>query len=81
MGWNGRPPGTSPRATRWDDEDLDTYPIDQPEYALGDDLPHPDRYSIIVRIPAADRFFSSRLQRVGREYDVREQFGVEGEGF
>ena len=57
-----------------EDEDLTTYPIE--EYPLGDDQPHSDRYSIIVRIPAADRFFSSRLQRVGQEFG--EQLGVEG---
>lgn len=59
-----------------DDEDLSQYPIDNPDYALGDDLEHPDRYSVIVRLPAADRLFSSRLQRVGDEFS--EQFGIEG---
>jgi type II secretory pathway pseudopilin PulG len=59
-----------------DDEDLDMYPLDQ--YPLGDDLPHRDRYSIIVRIQAASRFFSSRLQRVGREMEFGEQLGIEG---
>ncbi len=54
--------------------DLDEYPIE--EYPYGDDLPHPDRYSVIVRMPAADKFFSSRIQRVGKQ--VSEQFGVEG---
>ncbi|MFH1747569.1 MAG: prepilin-type N-terminal cleavage/methylation domain-containing protein [Planctomycetota bacterium] len=57
-----------------DDEDLTMYPVE--EYPLGDDLPHPDRYSIIVRLPAADRFFSSRIERVGQEFT--EQMGVEG---
>ena len=61
-----------------DDEDLNQYPIDNPEFALGDDQEHPDRYSIIVRLPAADRFFSSRMQRIGQEYQMGEQFGVEG---
>lgn len=60
----------------YEDEDLTKYPPSNPEFALGDNQPHPDRYSTIVRIPAADRFFSSRLQRVGQQ--VREQFGVEG---
>lgn len=54
--------------------DLDDYPLY--EYPYGDDREHPDRYSIIVRIPAADRFFSSRVQRVGRQ--LTEQLGVEG---
>ncbi len=57
-----------------DNKDLDTYPLDQ--FPLGDDQPHVDRYSVIVRIPAADQLFSSRVQRVGRE--INEQFGVEG---
>lgn len=57
-----------------EDKDLDTYPLEQ--YPLGDDREHADRFSTIVRVPAADRFFSSRLQRIGREYS--EQFGVEG---
>jgi prepilin-type N-terminal cleavage/methylation domain-containing protein len=59
-----------------DDQDLSTYPIEDPEYCLGDGRPHPERYSTIVRIPAADRFFSSRLQRVGREFS--EQLGIGG---
>jgi prepilin-type N-terminal cleavage/methylation domain-containing protein len=57
-----------------DDKDLDTYPIE--EYPLGDELPHPDRYSMIVRIPAADQLLSNTLQRVGR--DITEQFQLEG---
>lgn len=57
-----------------DDEDLSSYPIE--EYPLGDDQPHRERYSIMVRLPAADRFFSSRLQRVGQAFG--EQMGVEG---
>lgn len=57
-----------------DDEDLDEYPLD--EFPLGDDLPHPDRYSTIVKIPAADKFFSSRIQRVGQQFS--QQLGVEG---
>ncbi len=57
-----------------ENSDLDEYPIE--EYPYGDDLPHPDRYSVIVRMPAADKFFSSRIQRVGRQ--MAEQYGVEG---
>ena len=57
-----------------EDQDLTTYPLEQ--YPLDDGHPHPDRYSTIVRMPAADRFFSSRLQRVGREFG--EQLGVGG---
>ena len=62
------------REKELDDEDLSLYPIE--EYPHGDDLPHPEQYSIIVRLPADDRFFSSRLQRVGQEFG--EQMGVEG---
>ncbi|MCA9242333.1 MAG: hypothetical protein KDA32_00150 [Phycisphaerales bacterium] len=60
-----------------EDRDLDEYPIDQPEYALGDAQEHSDRYSIVVRIPAADRFFRNRMQRVSQQ--VIEQLGLTGE--
>lgn len=61
----------------YEDQDLDEYPID--EYPLGDDQYHADRYTTLVRIPAADKFFASRLQRVGRQ--LTEQLGVGAEGF
>ncbi|MFQ5804872.1 MAG: type II secretion system protein J [Phycisphaerae bacterium] len=61
-------------ADELENRDLDDYPLE--EYPYGDDLEHPDRYSIIVRIPAADKFFSSRIQRVGQQ--LSEQLGVEG---
>jgi len=61
-------------ADELENRDLDDYPLE--EYPYGDDREHSDRYSIIVRIPAADRFFSSRVQRVGQE--LTEQLGVEG---
>lgn len=57
-----------------EDEDLGEYPIE--EYPLGDEQYHPERYSTIVRIPAASRFYESRLERVGREFS--EMMGVEG---
>jgi hypothetical protein len=58
-----------------EDQDLDHYPI--AEYPYGDDRYHRDRYSIIVRIPAADRFFSSRINnQIGKA--LSEQFEVEG---
>jgi hypothetical protein len=41
----------------------------QPEF-------NPNRYSTIVKIPTADRFFSSRIQRVGKQ--MSEQMGVGG---
>lgn len=50
---------------------------DLQEQSLSDDKPPvPGRYSTIVRIPAADRFFSSRIQRVGKQ--MSDQLGVEG---
>jgi hypothetical protein len=58
----------------YEDRDLDRFPLSDPEFALGDNLEHLDRYSTIVRIQAADRLFSSRLQRVGRQFS--EQMGV-----
>ena len=57
-----------------EDSDLKDYPLD--EYPFGDEQWHPDRYSVIVRLPAADKFFSSRFQRLGKQ--MTDQFGVEG---
>lgn len=57
-----------------DDRDLDEFPI--LDYPFGDDLSHNDRYSLVVRLPAADKFFSSRLERVSNQ--MTEQFGVDG---
>ncbi|MGE3181930.1 MAG: hypothetical protein AB7N71_09885, partial [Phycisphaerae bacterium] len=57
-----------------EDDDLQEYPLD--EYPYGDDLWRPDRYTAVVRIPAADKFFSSRFQRVGKQ--MSDQLGVEG---
>lgn len=57
-----------------EDQDLDEYPIE--EYPLGGDVPYVNRYSTIVRIPAADRMFGSRIQRVGNQ--LTDQLGVEG---
>jgi hypothetical protein len=58
----------------FENRDLDDYPLE--EYPYGDDQEHPDRYSVIVRIPAADKFFGSRVQKVGQE--ITETLGVEG---
>lgn len=58
-----------------DDQDLNTQtanPFD-PDAEPGS---HPDRYSIIVRLPAADQFFGARFERVGKQ--LAEQLGVEG---
>jgi len=60
-----------------DNRDLDEFPLE--DYPLGDDKEHPDRYSMIVRIPAADKFFGSRIQRLGQQ--ASEMFGVEGGPF
>ncbi len=61
-----------------EDQDLSDYPIDQPEYALGDDQPHPSRYSTIIRIPAADKLFFTRAERAQQQ--LGEQLGLEGLG-
>lgn len=65
-----------------EDQDLDEFPLDEfplDQRPLGDYQEHPDRYSLIIRILAADRFFGSRIQRVGQE--AAEMFGVEGGPF
>jgi hypothetical protein len=60
-----------------EDRDLDEYPLI--DYPYGDDREHTDRYSIIVRIPAADKFFSSRVNKqLGK--GLADQLGFE-EGF
>lgn len=59
-----------------EDRDLDEFPIDQPETALGPDRPNINRYRAMIRLPAADRFYGSRVQRVGQ--DLTEQFGIDG---
>lgn len=59
-----------------EDRDLDEFPIN--DYPMGDGLEHPDRYSLLVRVQSADRFFSSRVQRVGEQ--LISQLGVEGSG-
>lgn len=65
---------TSITQPQLDDTDLKEYPLH--EYPLGDDKVYADRYSTIVRIPAADRFYGSRVQKAGQK--LAEQFGVEG---
>ena len=59
-----------------DDVDLQTYPLT--DYPFGDPKPRDDRYSVIVKIPAADRFFSSRISRIGKQ--TSDQLGVTGGG-
>lgn len=57
------------------DVDLQTYAVS--DYPFGDPNPHDDRYSLIVRLPAADRFFTSRVSRVGKQ--MSDSFGVGGD--
>lgn len=57
-----------------EDRDLDQYPLEQ--YPFGDEDFRPQRYTVIIRLPAADRFFSSRMQRLGQE--MSDQLGLEG---
>jgi type II secretory pathway pseudopilin PulG len=47
-----------------DDQDLQEFPIEQYEYRLGPDRPDPNRYSTIVRLPAADELFGARINRM-----------------
>jgi hypothetical protein len=56
------------------DDDLQIYPL--ADYPLGNPSEHRDRYSTIVKIPAADKFFSSRVQRLGSQ--LTDQLGVGG---
>jgi prepilin-type N-terminal cleavage/methylation domain-containing protein len=63
-------------AAELDDADLDEFPIS--DYPFGDDRARDDRYSVIVRIPAADKLFGSRVTRVGKQ--LSDQLGVEGQG-
>jgi type II secretory pathway pseudopilin PulG len=55
-----------------EDKDIEQYPLDQ--YPLGPDVPQPNRYTRIVRIPAADQMFSSRLYRLGGEVEEVYEF-------
>lgn len=55
-----------------DDQDLHSYPLDR--FPLGSDVPYPDRYATIVRLPAADQTFSSRLHRLSSEVKEVYQF-------
>ncbi|MBN2447664.1 MAG: hypothetical protein JXO22_13100, partial [Phycisphaerae bacterium] len=60
----------------WEDDDLEVYPIE--DYPFGPDKEDIDRYSVLVRMPTADRFFGSRLQRLGQQMGTDEVMGVEG---
>lgn len=64
-------------AEEYEDRDLESYPIAQ--YPFGDDRPHPDRYSTIVRLPAASRLFESRFEKL--RSDLLDASGVGGDLF
>jgi type II secretory pathway pseudopilin PulG len=61
-----------------DDVDLEQYPLDR--YPLGPDVPSPNRYSLIVCLPAADQMFGTRLNRLGQEVEEIYQFMAPGAG-
>lgn len=56
----------------YEDQDLDEYPLY--EYPYGPDVPNPNRYTTIVRVPAADQMFSARLYRLGNEVEEVYEF-------
>jgi len=58
--------------TRDDNEDidLDEFPIE--EFPLGPEVPNINRFSTLVRVPAADEMYWARLNKIGDE--VEEQF-------
>ncbi len=58
-----------------DDQDLQQFPIEQREYRLGPNVPNANRYSIIVRLPAADELFAARLNRVADQTEEVYEFG------
>ncbi len=49
----------------WEDQDLETYPLDR--YPFGPDVPQENRYTTIVRLPAADQMLTSRMQNLGNK--------------
>lgn len=53
-------------------QDQTANPFDDEENVID----HPDRYTAIVKVPAADQFFGARFERVGKQ--LAEQLGVEG---
>jgi type II secretory pathway pseudopilin PulG len=57
-----------------EDQDLHAYPLDR--FPLGPDVPNPDRYATIVRLPAADQTFSSRLHRLSDQVKEIYQFNA-----
>ncbi len=63
---------------QYEDRDLDAFPLAQ--YPLGPDHPDRNRYSTIVRLPAADEMFSARMNRVSDEVKEVYNFGGETTG-
>lgn len=60
-----------------EDQDLQSYPLDR--YPLGPDVPYPNRYATVVRLPAADQTFSSRLHRLSDEVKEIYEFNAPAE--
>lgn len=56
-----------------EDRDLEQYPL--AEYPLGPDAPAPDRYSVLVRLPAADQMFTAAAYRLAGEAEEIYRFG------
>lgn len=50
-----------------EDQDLQTYPLDQ--YPLGPDVPNINHYCLMVRLPAADAMFTSRMQNMNTQLE------------
>jgi type II secretory pathway component PulJ len=61
-------------AEEWDNRDLGE--AGQADNPLNAEKPQPNRYSLMVRLPAADKFFGSRVQHVGQS--TAESMGVGG---
>ena len=57
-----------------DDGDLSRYPIE--EFPFGPEEVHEDRYSMVIRLPGADKLYGTRFQRMGKQ--MSEQLGLEG---
>lgn len=61
--------------TDLEDQDLQQYPLDQ--YPLGPDVADPNRFSTIVRLPAADETFAARTNRADDQAEEVYQWGPE----
>ena len=56
----------------YEDQDLESYPLDQ--FPLAPDVPQENRYSTIVRLPAADQMLTSRMQNLGSKMQGEEVY-------